>query len=186
MLRQNNFNVNVFADAVREAIIKGRQKNNNIMLVGPTNCGKSFLLNPLELIFKTFMNPASGKYAWVDLGDKEVAFLNDFRWTPEIIQWEELLNLLEGQTVHLPRPKNMFSSDLCIARTNTIPIFATGKEPIKYIGKYNTSCDRETDTMTTMWKYFTFTHQIPVHEAKQLSPCPHCFSVLIMAGLQQD
>ena len=62
------------------------------------------------------MNTASGKYAWVDPGDKEVAFLNDFRRTPEIIQWEELINLLESQTVHLPMPKNIFSSGLCIAR----------------------------------------------------------------------
>ena len=95
------------------------------------------------------MNPASGKYAWVDLGDKKVAFLNDISWTPEIIQWEELLNLLERQTVHLPRPKNIFSSDLCIARANTIPIFAKGKEPIKYIGKYNTSYEDETNMMAT-------------------------------------
>ena len=101
----------------------------------PTNCGKSFLLCPLELIFKTFRNPRSGQYAWVDLGDKEVPFLNDIRWTPEIIHWEELLNLLEDQAVHLPWPKNMFSSDLCIARTNTIPIFGTVKEPTKYMGK---------------------------------------------------
>ena len=35
---------------------------------------------------------------------------------PEIIQWEELLNLLEGQTGYLPRPKNMLSSDLYVAR----------------------------------------------------------------------
>ena len=48
VLWQNNFNVNLFADSVREAIINGRQKNNSIMLVGPTNCGKSFLLSPLE------------------------------------------------------------------------------------------------------------------------------------------
>ena len=49
------------------------------MLVDPTNCGKSFLLSPVELIFRIFLNPASRKSAWVDLGDKEVAFLNDFR-----------------------------------------------------------------------------------------------------------
>ena len=60
------------------------------MFVGPTNCGKSFLLSPLELIFKTFMNPTFGKCAWVDLGDKKVAVLSDFRWTPETIQLEQL------------------------------------------------------------------------------------------------
>ena len=57
---------------------------------------------------------------------------------------------------------------------------------MKYIGKYDTSCDRETGMIATRWKYFIFAHQILVHEAKQLPPCPHCFSVLTMAGLQQD
>jgi len=57
------------------------------MLVGPTNCGKSFLLNPIELMYNCFVNPASGKYAWVGLDEKEVAYLNDLRWTEELIRW---------------------------------------------------------------------------------------------------
>ena len=60
VLKQNGFNVYVFAAALRDTIIKGRHKNNNIMLVDSTNCGKSFLVNPLELIFKSFVNPENG------------------------------------------------------------------------------------------------------------------------------
>jgi len=44
------------------------------MLVGPTNCGKSFLFNPIELMYNCFINPGSGKYAWVGLDEKEVAY----------------------------------------------------------------------------------------------------------------
>ena len=52
VLKQNRFNVYVYVAVLRDAIIKGRHKNNNITLVGPPNCGMSFLVNPLELIFK--------------------------------------------------------------------------------------------------------------------------------------
>jgi hypothetical protein len=52
---------------------------------------------------------------------------------------EELLLLLEGQTVHLPTPKNIYARDICIDRDT--PIFATGKAEIKYIGKFNTTDD---------------------------------------------
>ena len=49
--KQDGFNVYVFAAAFRDFIIKKRQESNIIMLVGLATCGKSFLLNPLELIF---------------------------------------------------------------------------------------------------------------------------------------
>jgi len=73
-------------------------KNNNLLITGPTNCGKSFLLNPLEIVFKAFVNPANGKYAWIGLDECEVAYLNDFRWSQEMITWSDFLLLLEGQT----------------------------------------------------------------------------------------
>ena len=43
---------------------------------------------------------------WVGLDECEVAYINDFRWSTEIIAWIDFLLLLEGQKVHLPQPKN--------------------------------------------------------------------------------
>ena len=60
LLKNNNINLYVFADALRGCIKNGRKKNNNIILTGPTNCGKSFLLNPIELILKCFVTPVNG------------------------------------------------------------------------------------------------------------------------------
>ena len=119
VLAKNKINNYVFAHTMRQCLIFGRRKNTNILLIGPTNCGKSFLLNPIELMFKTLVNPAKDRYAWVGLDEFEVAYLNDFRWTPEIIAWNDFSLLLEGQTVHLPRPKNQFATDMYIDRTNT-------------------------------------------------------------------
>ena len=56
-----------------------------IMLVGPTNCSRSILLNPLELIFKLFVNPATEGYAWFGLDEREVAYLYGLRWSTKLI-----------------------------------------------------------------------------------------------------
>ena len=116
VLRQNNINVYVFGSAIWKVLTVGRQKNANILLHGPTNCGKSFLLNPLKLIYKTFCNPATGRYAWVGLDNAEVAYLNDFRWSSEIIAWNDLLLLLGSLTVHLPRPNNVYATEMETSR----------------------------------------------------------------------
>ena len=184
ILSNNRMNVYYYACAIRNSLRKGRSKGNNILIVGPTNCGKSFLLNPLELIFKTFINPANTRYAWIDLEGCEVAYLNDFRWNREIIEWSDFLLLLEGQTVHLPRPKNQFSSDLLVDRNNTIPFFATSKGAIEYLGKYNVRDDKECDMMASRWLMFTFGFQ--VENPKSIEPCPRCFSELILSGVMPD
>ena len=186
VLKNNRVNIYTFADAMRKCLTNGRQKHNNIMIVGPTNCGKLFLLDPLEMIYKTFMNPSATSYAWVGLEACEVAYLNDFRYSQECIKWSDFLLLLEGQTVNLPRPKNQFSSDLTISRSNTISFFATSKNPIEYIGKYNIRDDRETDMMSSRWNVFTFHHQIPTENIKVLPRCPHCFAHLVMRGSNMD
>ena len=56
-----------------------------IMLVGPINCGRSILLNPLELIFKFSVNPATEGYAWFGLDEREVVYLYGLRWSTKLI-----------------------------------------------------------------------------------------------------
>ena len=153
-------------------------------LLVPQSAVKSFLLNLLKIILKVFVNPATGRYAWIGLDECEVAYLNDFRWSTEIKAWAYFLLLLEGQTVHLPRPKNQFATDMCIDRSNTIPFFATSKTDIEYIGKYNVRDHRECDMMSSWWMTFRFTKQIETPEL--IEPCPKCFSRLILEGAEAN
>ena len=104
VLKTIGINVYTYADSIRRCLRKGRRKENNVMLVGPTNCGKSFLFNPLEMIFKTTVNPSLTSYAWVGLDEHEIACLNDFRYSKECIKWSDFLLLLERHTINLPRP----------------------------------------------------------------------------------
>lgn len=180
VLEQNGVHPFVFSAAMRDLLIHGRSKFRNIMLVGPTNCGKSFLLKPLENIFKAFVNPANDKYAWVNSQNAEIILLQDIRWSSELIPWDKFLLLLEGETVKLPSPKNQYAEDVCIS--SDVPIFATSKAKIEYVGKFNSRDDRETEMMTVRWKVFEFPHSIPQAEVKEIPPCPRCFCELVLLG----
>ena len=96
LLNWNNVSRRAFSEAVKNLLEKGRGKFRNILLKGPANTGKTFLLNPLSLVYKTFSNPASST-GWVRAERAEVIFLNNFRWNQQIIPWHELLLMLEGQ-----------------------------------------------------------------------------------------
>ena len=152
LLNQNEKQPKAFAAALRTLLSKGRVKIRNILLVGPTNCGKTFLLQPLCNIFKTFCNPARDKFAWIGSEEAEVILINDLSWSPELIQWDDFLHLLEGQKVHLSTPKNHFAKDVSIS--NNTPILATGSSTIKHAGKYNISDERETEMMKVRWRVF--------------------------------
>ena len=177
ILERNNIRHLDFAEAVRTLLQKGRGKYRNLYIKGPCNCGKTFLLNPLNILFKTFCNPASTTFAWVGAQEAEVIFLNDCRWSPHIIPWHDFLMLLEeGQEVHLPAPKTHYKQDLSFK--GDTPIFCTSKDELSFV-RGGVVDDRETDMMRARWRLFSLQFQIPEHEQRNVSSCGHCFSQLI-------
>ena len=64
-------------NAIKNALINARGKGHNIMIVGPANCGKTFILKPLCDILNAFVNPACGTFWWVGVEEAEIIFLND-------------------------------------------------------------------------------------------------------------
>ena len=172
ILRWNDVSREAFSQAV-----KGRGKFRNILIKGPANTGKTFLLNPLNVVYRSFSNPATSTFAWVGAEKAEVIFLIDFRWNPQIIQWHDLLLMLEGQPVHLPAPKSYISKDLEFTRHT--PIFCTTKHDLVYV-KGGAIDERETEMMAVRWHSFQFQRQI--REAEQLSipSCARCFAEFIL------
>ena len=183
VLKSNKIHSFVFADAVRNLLENGRGKNRNILIIGPANCGKTFLLNPLNMIYRTFVNPAGSKFAFVGAQDKELIFLNDLRWNPDMIPWQDFLNLLEGQKVHLAAPKTHYAEDIFIC--SDIPIFATSISSIKFLGR-SSNVEGENAMMDARWRIVELFHQIPVEEQKSQASCPRCFAELIMMGRDDE
>ena len=181
ILELNKIPVSEFALSVYDLIEKGRGKHRNIIITGPANCGKTFILKPLQIIFKNqiFQNPANDKYGWLGADKAKVILLNDFRWTKELIPWKDLLLLLEGEPVHLPSPKNLYSQDVKI--NTDVPVFATSKGTVKYKGSYGTADEREDKMMEVRWKEFKFYHQFEEKDQKNIDPCPKCFCRLVFS-----
>ena len=50
ILQKNSINQYAYADAIRDLLIHRRGKFTNVMITGPVNCGKNFILKPLEII----------------------------------------------------------------------------------------------------------------------------------------
>ena len=177
ILHNNGISLEFFRTAVKDLLVNGRGKYKNIMLTGPANCGKTFLLNPLTTIYDTFSNPATGTFAWVGVDKAECIFLNDFRWSPQLIPWHDFLLLLEGQTVHLPAPKTHFSKDITV-KSDT-PIFCTTKYPILFL-KNGVLDQLETEMMKVQWNLFELSYVIPRESQRVITSCGKCFSDLIL------
>lgn len=176
-LQRNGVNVGEFANAIKDALTNGRGKKRNIMIIGPANCGKTFIFQPLRHIYKAFVNPATGSFAWVGVEDAEIIYLNDFRWNEKIIQWQDFLRLLEGDSVHFPAPKTHYSKDILL--TADTPIFATSISAIRRYQNASMAQD-ETKMMEVRWKIFPFHHKISCEDMLDATPCGKCFSRLIL------
>ena len=118
ILKNNGIDVELFRTVVNELLLRGRGKNRNLLLTGPTNCGKSFLLSPPKVIYRIFCNPATGTFAWVGVENAECILLNDLRWSAQIIPWHDLLLM--------PAPKIHYSTDICKETLSSLP---QGKAP---------------------------------------------------------
>ena len=135
-------------------------------------------LNQSQKSITTFDNPATSSFAWVGAEKAEVIFLNDFRWSSQLIPWHDLLLLLEGENVHLPAPKTHFVQDILLSADT--PIFATSSNEIKFI-KNGIIVERETEMMAVRWKVYKFYKTIREDEQIEMIPCPHCFSKLVLS-----
>ena len=178
ILSLNGVEVVVFASYIFQLLAQGRGKFRNVMIYGQTNCGKTFMLKPLQCIFddRLFDSPANDKYAWVGADKAEVIFLQDFRFCREVIAWKDLLLLLEGETVKLPAPKNHFAADVVIS--SAVPIFATSKAPIVFKGPYNVEDERETEMISSHWRMIRFKHAFEEKDKKKVEPCGRCFATV--------
>ena len=95
----------------------------------------------------------------------------------QIIAWNDLLLLLEGQQVNLPAPKSYFAKDVTF-KSDT-PIFFTTKQVLSYV-KDGCVDDRETEMMDARWKVLNLTCQIAEEEQRPVEPCSKCLAQLFL------
>ena len=149
------------------------------MLIRPANGWKILALNPLTEVFKCFVSPVSGTFAWVGAEKANVIFLNDLRWNDKLMLWADFLNLLEGLPMHIQASKTHFAED--ILWDVKTPIFAASSTQFR---KYDGGVvnEIETNMMRVWWNYFEFCK--PVTNPKVIKSCGHCFTRIILNWAQ--
>lgn len=194
VLQRSKINRYEYSAAVYKLFEEGRGKHRNIMLAGPSDCAKTFLLDPLEVIMPDlFASPAASTFSWLNVERAPAIFLNDFRWKDPkkggVVDWDALLRLCDGSECNLPAPMNHFAKHIKIPKSNDVPIFATGPHPIRYWKNDpdEPQTDRhkdENEMMNRRWKVFSFRYQFKEEEKKSVPACGHCFAKL--AFLSQE
>ena len=180
-LESNNIGCKEFCQAVVTNLKIGRGKGRNLFLVGRANCGKSFLLRPLQKIFNTLTNPASNSFSFAEVVKNEVILLDDYRYNRgKPLAWKDLLLLLDGATLHFSQPRNHFFSDVCLADTNTIPFFATGKGLPEYVDEAGKGDKMEDEMARVRFKIFLCFKSRAGAEVKECLPCGRCFAEFVM------
>ena len=107
---------------------RGKYRNFNDVWTGKL-CEDIFF--KVAVIYNTFCNPPTGSFAWVGVQDKECIFLNNLRWSHQLLPLHDLLLLLEGGIVNFPAPKTHLIQDIQLTKDN--PIFCTTKRPLLFI-----------------------------------------------------
>ena len=169
LLQHHEIEERSFCNAIYNALEKGRGKYRNVYIHGPANCGKSFIVSPLKVFYKAFSNPATGSFAWIGAEEAEIIYLNDFRWHPKTMAWPQFLQALEGDTVHLPAPKNLCSKDIELSKDSPLVLVKGGA-----LNRVNT------EIMNCRWVFFHFWKQIPHAQEENIPPCRFCFAKFIL------
>lgn len=184
ILDLNNISVPHFCNAIRTALKKGRGKGRNLMIIGETNCAKSFMFLPLLHMYDCFTCPSDSTFNFVGAHEKEVLLFNDIRYggngdgDRKFMPWRMFLNLLEGAPINVPMPKNHFSADVQWVKRQ--PIFATSDRKIVRVMNHKLDLG-ETNQMDERWEYIHFKHQFQKAEINyDLVHCPRCFADLVL------
>ncbi len=160
--------------AVLDALTRGRAKQRNIFIVGDTNRAKSFLLRPLEQIFKAYTQPDSGSHQLADLQTSEILWLNDFSWAPTWLPWSKLKDFLEGSALKVAVPKTLGSNYVF---TDDAPVFGTSPAQISH-----PTNAKETEQMNSRIRYFTLFHYFDPKVCPDIKPCSRCCAAWLLAA----
>lgn len=186
---KNRIDAETIKTAFYELLVGGRKKHKNIILVGESNCAKTFLVQPLSIVFtRTFNTPPSSTFGWLDADTAQIILLNDYRWKPTDhggdIAWDAFLRLLEGGDCKLPAPMNSRASHISLPRENDVPIFCTSGDTVKFWKKdlnepQTDEHRRENKMMDERWRVIRLQHVFDEDDKVECPPCAWCFCVFV-------
>ena len=176
VLTQNDIEPVAFKRAVLRALEHGPEKSTNVFLHGPTNCGKSFLLNPLLGLYRCFKKPQKGSsYAMSGLEECEAVLWHEFEHDEKVLSWSDMLLWLEGEEWNIGKSKSFADRDLPYNPKGT-PVFMTAARPLHHRDHLLHGM------MEERFHYFALTRSMSAARTRKVAKCGRCFAEYILGG----
>ena len=176
---------------IYDALQRGRSETTPVIVLAGNvgGEGKSMFLKPLFKIFSSkgsvFTSPKRGGFPLLGLPEAKVAFLDEYRFDPNVIDYATMCSWFDGSAVTISRPQNVSGATGHDLYRGSAPIFLTTKlSDLQWLeergcidpatgGPY----DAEASMVYRRLKVHRFMTRMP--KPRQFSFCGHCFAQLV-------
>ena len=190
-LRLNHVSVKDLCRDILHALVEGRSEQTPIIVLAGARGGegKSLLLKALYSVFghkHVFSTPEKGSFALLHLPGRKVAFLDEWRFSDDVLSWSAQCMWYDGSVVSVKRPQNVPGQSGHLEYRGTAPIFVTTKlrdlENLAWWAADDPWTGEPRDAEASMiyrrLKVYEYRTRIPKPPAK--TPfCARCFAQLI-------
>ena len=170
---------NKFGHDICRALALGARRGVHIAMIGEPGSGKSMILQPLELIYKSMPPPEDGSsFPLAGLMDAETVLWQDFEYDNKTLNFSDLLRMAVGEKIgiRLPSAPN-------VPFNNKAPIFYSALQRITP-GRWAEAYDKK---VTAMNDRFTIRDwQISLPRSRRVHDFPHCATCFASFMLDND
>ena len=166
--------------AIYDALLRGAGKGRAVLLHGDTTSGKSWILDPLGLIFFAHDTPDLLGTQKPILGFQkfEIALWQEFRWEEKgHLSWTNFFKLLGGEVVTIGEALNQSAEhtvfkviQAMFMSSNTIPGF-----------ERQASNQADLNALMMRYKLFLFNGTIPKEKLRSIPACKCCFAKWVLS-----
>ena len=189
----NGIDISELCNDIHHALVHGRGETTPIVVLAGARGGegKSMFLKPLHNVYPSegmvFARPATGGFPLIELPHAKVAFLDEYRWDPDILPFAIQCLWFDGSPVPVAQPQNQQGMIGHKLYKGSAPIFVTCKLPdlerLESYAEINPETgdpwDADASMLLRRLKVYKFKQRTQKPKDK-LKFCGHCFANLLI------